>query len=233
MALQFIKNDSVPNYICLSTDISSTTLTGVGLLGSTVLATDTGNWYIVTAANTISPYAIPASFSGSIALGTIDISQVTPGTTNGVVMAASAAVTDGIGNYGAITQAPGSVASAPLVIIPLCFNGATFDKQRSPSTFKDLASINISSIATVWTPAAGKKFRLMGGTISVSGACSVLFEDNVGGATIFRTPALLTITPYSFSLGNGILSGVADRVLKATASSGTVSIIGTLYGTEE
>jgi hypothetical protein len=105
----------------------------------------------------------------------------------------------------------------------------------TPSKFVDLATITISTIATVWTPATGKKFRLMGGSFSVSAACSVLFEDNThsGSPTVIRTPLLVADTPYAFDLGNGVLSAAVNNVLKATASTGTVTITGYLYGTEE
>jgi hypothetical protein len=115
----------------------------------------------------------------------------------------------------------------------LAYNGATWDRVRTPGRYVDLNGATITTIATVWTPAAGKKFRLMGGMISVDSACSVLFEDNGAGTTIIRTPKLLANTPYNFVLANGILSGAADRVLKATASTGTVTITGAIWGTEE
>lgn len=201
MTLKFIGKDSVPSFIALSTDITANKITGASLTGKLVLTTDDGEWYIIKEDQTLSPYAIPATFSGTISFGTINIGQSIPGTTNAVAI-----------QY---------------------FNGAGYESIRTPNVFTDLSFVNITTIATVWTPAAGKKFRLMGGTISVSAACSVLFEDNVSGATIFRTPILLTITPYSFTLGNGVLSGTADNVLKATSSTGIVSLVGTLYGTEE
>jgi hypothetical protein len=114
----------------------------------------------------------------------------------------------------------------------LAFNGASWDRVRAANVGKDLSAVSVTSITTVWTPAGGKRFRLMSGTISVSAACSVLFEDNSAGTTIYRTPKLLADTPYNFDLGNGVLSGAADRVLKATASA-AASITGTLRGTEE
>ena len=100
-----------------------------------------------------------------------------------------------------------------------------------PNTFKTLKGVSISSIATVWTPATGKKFRLMGGTISVNAAVSVLFEDNAAGTDVFQTPVLAANAPFSFDLGNGRLSAAANNVLKAT-SSGAATITGTLYGVE-
>jgi hypothetical protein len=112
------------------------------------------------------------------------------------------------------------------------FNGASWDRLRTPTKFVALAAVAIGSIATVWTPAGGKKFRLMGGSISVSAAVSILFEDNAAGTTIIQLPKLLADTPYNFDLGNGVLSGAADRVLKAT-SSAAASATGYLYGCEE
>ncbi len=115
------------------------------------------------------------------------------------------------------------------------YNGATWDRVRTPKVFTDVAAVVINSIATVWTPAGGKKFRLMGGALSCNTAINVLFEDNTASAPnfVYRTPTLLAGTPFAFTLGgNGRVSATADNVLKATGSS-TGTITGTLYGTEE
>ncbi len=103
----------------------------------------------------------------------------------------------------------------------------------TPDTFKDVSAVAAGSIVTVWTPASGKRVRFMGLTISVSAACSVLFEDNSAGAGnfVFRTPKLLADTPYTFDLGNGKMLAAADNVLKAT-SSAAANVTGTLYGVE-
>jgi hypothetical protein len=131
-----------------------------------------------------------------------------------------------LGDAGATPTAPKVGANL------LVYNGTTWDFVRCGNFRVDLATIAIGSIVTVWTPTSGKKFRLMGGSISVSAACSVLFEDNVAGTTVFRTPKLAADTPYTFDLGNGKLSAAANNLLKATASA-SANIIGTLYGTEE
>ena len=102
----------------------------------------------------------------------------------------------------------------------------------TPTKSADLNAVAIGSIATVLTPTSGKKFRLIGGVISVSAAASVLFEDNSGGNTIFRTPKLLADTPYVFDLYTGKLSAAVNNVLKAT-SSASASITGTLFYAEE
>ena len=114
------------------------------------------------------------------------------------------------------------------------WNGSGYELVRVASTRKDLSAVTITSIAAVWTPASAKKFRLMGGCISISAAGNVLFEDNAAGAGnfVFRTPKLLADTPYNFDLGNGYLSATINNVLKATASAAG-AITGTLYGTEE
>ena len=112
------------------------------------------------------------------------------------------------------------------------YNGSGYEYVRIASTRKDLSAVTITSITSVWTPASGKKFRLMGGCISLSAAGNVLFEDNAAAAFIFRTPKLLADTPYNFDLGNGYLSAAVNNILKATASAAG-AITGTLYGTEE
>lgn len=236
MALTFVGNLNEPNYTALSTDVDvDNKIAGASNVGQKVLLTDSGDWKVILSDLTLGDYAMPASFSGTITLGTVAIDQTPVGTSNGVVVGISAAVADGIGNYGTVltSYTGGSVGSAPLMITPLVYNGASWDKPRTAKIFKDLAGVAITTIATVWTPASGKKFRLMGGSFSVSGACSVLFEDNGAGTTIIRTPLLEANKPYSFDLLNGILSATADNVLKATASTGTVTITGHLYGTEE
>jgi hypothetical protein len=168
---------------------------------------------------------LPALVAGSAVIGKVGIDQTTPGTTNLVdtELPAAAALADAAAN-----------PTAPAVDARLsAHNGATWDRLRVPSKFIDLNAVAIGTIATVWTPAGGKKFRLMGGSFSLSAAASVLFEDNAGGATVGgRTPKLVADTPYNFDWGNGVLSGAADRVLKAT-SSAAANITGTLYGCEE
>lgn len=235
MALQFITNESgFINYLALSTDVVSSKITGAVLVGRLVYLTDTGATKVILPNLELADFAMPATFAGSIALGTVDLDQTTPGTTNGVATSVSSAGVDGLGNFIAVLTAPGSVNSAPLASFPYGFNGATWDKVRVGSVSKDVSTATVTTITTLWTPASGKKFRLMGGTLSCSTAVSILFEDNTAGAIIFRTPKLLVDTPYTFEVkgGQGLLSALADNVLKATSSAAGV-ITGTIWGTEE
>lgn len=104
---------------------------------------------------------------------------------------------------------------------------------RVPDVFKDVNAVAGGSITTVWTPTSGKRVVFMGLTVSVSAACSLLFEDNSAGAGnfVFRTPNLLADTPYTFDLGNGVALSAVDNVLKVT-SSAAANITGTIYGVE-
>lgn len=115
-------------------------------------------------------------------------------------------------------------------------NATTGTSEAQKTEFKrcDINAASINSIATVLTPTSGKKFRLLGGAISVSSAASVLFEDNAAATAnfIFRSPVLAVNTPFTFDLGRGVASSTADNVLKATGSA-SANLTGTLYYTEE
>jgi hypothetical protein len=116
----------------------------------------------------------------------------------------------------------------------MVYDGANWVEMRTPSKFINLNAVNIDHIAAVWTPTPNMKFRLLGGSISVSQAASVLFEDHVAGATVLRTPVISAGSSYSFQLGNtGIISFTTDNVLRATTNVPGCLLTGFLYGTEE
>lgn len=117
---------------------------------------------------------------------------------------------------------------------PVYDGNVTFDLARSPTIFKTLNAVVITTSTALWTPAAGKKFRLLGGMVSVGTAAgNVLIQDAVSGSTIFILPkqALDTVF-YVGPFGNGILSAAANNALAAIGAS-TATISGTLWGTEE
>ena len=105
---------------------------------------------------------------------------------------------------------------------------------RTPATFKDVFAVTCTTITTLWTPATGKTIQFMGGSISVSADCHVLFEDNSAsvGNFVWRTPDLKAGMAYNFYLGNGRRLAGANRVVKATCSA-AAAITGTLYGAED
>lgn len=112
---------------------------------------------------------------------------------------------------------------------------ATADRLRTPTTFKNFsdAAIGAGEVA-IWTPAAGKKFRLMGYVVTQGVATGlVTLRDNTAGTTI------LTIPPHTIgvalagpNMGNGILSAAANNVLTAQGVA-TETLSGYVFGTEE
>lgn len=109
--------------------------------------------------------------------------------------------------------------------------GSAYDRIRTPNVFKPQTALSVASEATWWTPASGKKFRLMGGILTGSVAGDYIIRDNTAGSTILVIPALAG-APVSFALGNGILSGTADNVLTVDGPPASTAS-GTLFGTEE
>lgn len=105
--------------------------------------------------------------------------------------------------------------------------------ERSPDTFKSIASTSVTAGSPVagWTPASGKKFRLMGYALSLSVAGSVVLQDAT--TEKIRTPLMPAgIGQPSPAMGNGILSAAANNSLNLdVTATGTVS--GFLFGTEE
>jgi hypothetical protein len=114
------------------------------------------------------------------------------------------------------------------------FNGQTYSRIRSPTVFKSLNAVSVATEQTIWTPASGRKFRLMG-YILESGTIggNVLLKDNTAGSTIGIVPfgaanGVITSPPW----GNGILSAAANNVLTATGVA-TQTLSGMVWGTEE
>jgi len=118
---------------------------------------------------------------------------------------------------------------------PIVFNGQTVSRQRAPNVFKTFSLTSVATETAIWTPAAGKKFRLMGYQLT-SGTVGgdVVLKDGTGLATIMTIPfgAAAGSSQTAPPLGNGILSGAINRVLTATGAA-TQTISGYVFGTEE
>jgi hypothetical protein len=111
--------------------------------------------------------------------------------------------------------------------------GANWAAIRTPVVFKPIAAVAVTAgtPVAVWTPAAGKKFRVMGYALSLSVAGSVILKDAT--TEILRTPLMAAgIGQPAPRMGNGILSATANNVLNADVSA-TGSISGFVFGTEE
>lgn len=117
----------------------------------------------------------------------------------------------------------------------LGFDGAAFARVRLASTFIDIPSVAVvaGTPATVWTPASGKKFRLMGWALSLSVAGSIIFKWGAANTIIIRTPALAAAGVHSFDqLGNGAMPGAANDALKVDVTANG-NVAGFVFGTEE
>jgi hypothetical protein len=130
------------------------------------------------------------------------------------------------------------------------YNGATWDRLRTPTTFKSvLATAN--GATALWTPGAGKKFRLMrfklqvpANTTTAGGALITVglldAAANIGlDQSVFVPAAATALTELLetgwIDLGNGYLSTAANNVLNinlsAALTAGGARIIA--CGTEE
>ncbi len=99
-----------------------------------------------------------------------------------------------------------------------------------PNVFKTISGLDISTSGDIWTPAGGKKFRLMGMCVSIIGAAgNVTLKDSA--TTILLLPNVVVATPLVLSFGDGILSATANNVLKATGAALQV-MNGTVWGVE-
>lgn len=111
------------------------------------------------------------------------------------------------------------------------WNGTAWVAELTPTVFKVFDVAVCATETTIWTPATGKKFRLMGYTGGTSAAGTIALKDNTGGTSIF-TSRTGTSIPFSSDLKRGILSATANNVLTIT-SSGAASCTGTVWGIEE
>lgn len=102
---------------------------------------------------------------------------------------------------------------------------------RAPTVWKSFSSLLLLTSQTIWTPASGKKFRLMGYAVtsSVLGGAITLKD---GGNTILIIPALVTTAAVVDGWVDGILSQAANNSLSAIGSL-TQTMTGYVYGTEE
>ena len=113
------------------------------------------------------------------------------------------------------------------------YNGVTNERLRTPNKGKYIQLASSAAEQNIWTPAAGKKFRLMGFILTTDVDCNLTFRDNPTGALIFLASAkalVPTITPPN--LINGFLSGNINRILTIQASA-AATIFGTVFGCEE
>lgn len=134
--------------------------------------------------------------------------------------------------------APGYVSTASdistyLGVIPLQYNGATAERVRVANIFKmfNARFLSAGTPGAIWTPATGKKFRLMGYSICTGALASLQLSD--GATPIVEVGVANSYGAYpAGNLGNGILSTTANNPLNATSNADS-TFYGMLWGVEE
>jgi hypothetical protein len=130
-------------------------------------------------------------------------------------------------------------------VMPVLYNTLSLkeESQRTPTFFKFLGVTSASGSTALWTPTAGKRFRLMGGTIivpSTSTSAANVVSSLLDSATGFMNVAAIGTTTggiaYNLSLpANGYLSSAVGNVLNlnnsAAYTAGGITI--SVWGTEE
>lgn len=109
--------------------------------------------------------------------------------------------------------------------------GTNYDRLRVAAVFKPVDLSSGTTETAVWTPAAGKKFRLLRLVLTGSAQTKLTFKDGAGGTTI-AVVELGANSPLVVDLSNGILSTAANNVLTVTRSV-AATLAGTLMGIEE
>lgn len=158
----------------------------------------------------------------------------------------------GTGNFTALTgdgndaDSVAAVAKGPANIngFNYVWNGTTWDRVRGAVVFKTVVA-TAAGETTVWDPAAGKKVRLMGYTISVSGTLAATATQTIqllngnGGAVIANHLATVadTVTgdtQMGADLGQGnLLTADANLRIKLGTAMATGGVAINAWGTEE
>ena len=114
----------------------------------------------------------------------------------------------------------------------MALTGVDFTRLRTPVVFKPFNGTAINPAAAIWTPAAGKRFRLMGYHLVSSVAGNIQLKDGAGGTLIAVAPSAAGGPGMLVQLGNGILSAAINNVLEALGPA-AATLSGIVFGTEE
>jgi hypothetical protein len=122
-----------------------------------------------------------------------------------------------------------------------------YETLRTPNKWKNASTAVAPATTDLWTPAGGTKFRVLGGTITMSGTIAAaairtltLIEETAAtviARAVLDIPILGGTLAYSFTLGpNGFLASTVDKKLQivtagATYVTGADAVM--VWGTEE
>lgn len=115
------------------------------------------------------------------------------------------------------------------------YDGGAWDRVRCVDTLKPYyaAALATNTLADVWTPAAGKKFRLMG--MNISSDCGAGKQIEVVDEAAVIMNIVSGVEPFEINFGpNGYLSAAADQDLKIRHQKGANAIMSVnAWGNEE
>lgn len=152
------------------------------------------------------------------------------------VVLKGAAATSGVGSSNGSTDGLSINSTGILALAELAvFSGVGWDRLRGANVFKPV--LNVAVVAgtpqVIWTPAAGKKFRLMGLALSLSVAGFLSLDDGGSVPDVVRLPAMPAGQGIDVeTFGNGLLSVAANNTLRVDASANG-NVNGMVWGTEE
>jgi hypothetical protein len=137
--------------------------------------------------------------------------------------------------YGPLDQATLVTTSSPLPVGGLVVVGTDasgnlqFDYPRRAAVFKSFDFVAGTGTVNVWTPASGKRFRLLQAVVTTDVACTLSFQDQGTTFAVARTAAG---QPLVLSFGNGYLSTAVNRLLQIQRGT-SATLTGTVMGVEE
>lgn len=116
--------------------------------------------------------------------------------------------------------------------IGMLYNGSTLDRPRKATVFKNVAvSLGIGATNALWTPAASKKFRIMGIAIGADTTTNIYVQDGATNIATLKVGAAENSLVVDF--GQGILSSLANNVLNIFNNGAAAGLYLTVWGTEE
>ena len=220
-----IQYQTPQNTTASSTSVGNTTTRGLRFNVSGYKYFQSNISSYTTGSVTVSGFASTGTTSQSLyTLSTTGGLIVTPRLAAGTDQASMSQMSDGQTTVNGLT-ATGSMG----------FTGSAYDKVRVGKIYKYIEFLNLTSgsNATIWTPTASKKFRLMG--IAVSTALTAGTFKVLDNTTEFYTFSTAVTNGYgTFDFGNGYLSSAANNVLYIkNNNASTAHIWVTAWGTEE
>lgn len=117
-------------------------------------------------------------------------------------------------------------------VAPYEFDGTVWNRRRQGNRQNSFNALAIAAETTIWTPAAGKKFRLLAWHLISSVAGNIILRDGTAGPIIFIVPSGAGGSGVFVVISGGKLSATANNLLTAQGPAAS-TLSGFTWGTEE